>query len=94
MTGVRSPFPHIGDHRPDDWELVDSHFVDSSGLGDEREPALTGEAFADLVHARIRRGTANGVVKGWAIIEAGEFQVYVGEFEKPADRYRQEVSTR
>ena len=66
------PFPNIGDYRPKGWELVRELFVDSSGFGSESEPALTVERFI--------RELKPGM--GYAIIEAGEFQVYVGEFKK------------
>lgn len=73
------PFPHIGDHRPEGWELVDVHFVDATGLGTEREPALTVSTFADIVRRRIRESDRT---VGWAVIEAGQFQVRVGEFQR------------
>ncbi len=74
------PFAHIGDHRPEGWELVESHFVDSSGLGSPGEPALTANQFVELVEERIAANPGTG----WAIIEAGQFQVYVGEFRRVA----------
>ncbi len=71
--------PHLGDYVPDGWDLVDTHFVDSSGHGEEGEAALTFRQFVDIV------GTAStnsdpGV--GWAIVSAGQFQVYIGQFSK------------
>jgi hypothetical protein len=66
---IRS-IPNIGDHEPEGWELVESHFVDSSGFGSPGEPALTLDQFmAKLVMGR-----------GYAIIQEGQFQIYVGEF--------------
>jgi hypothetical protein len=66
--------PNIGDYRATKlgWKLVDKYFVDSSGLGASGEGALTFNEFADK--AKIGRG--------YAIIEAGQFQVYIGEFVK------------
>lgn len=73
------PFPYIGDLRPAGWELVDTHFVDSSGYGAPDEPALTAEQFADVIREVIENSTRQ---VGWAVIEAGQFQVYVGEFHR------------
>jgi hypothetical protein len=67
--------PNIGDYRPKGWKLVDTYFVDSSGLGLSGEPALTFSEFA--------RNAKVGY--GYAIIEAGQFQVYIGEFKKISD---------
>lgn len=66
------PFPNIGDYRPKGWRLVDSLFVDKTGLGRDWEPALTAKALKE----RIKVGM------GYAIIQEGEFQAVVGEFEK------------
>lgn len=63
--------PMIGDYRPRGFKLVDTLFVDSSGFGSPSEPALTQSQFFE----RLRVGLAYGVVS------AGQFQVYVGEFE-------------
>jgi hypothetical protein len=75
------PFPFIGDLRPEGWELVDTHFVDSSGFGADDEPALSVRQFKALVEDHITRKDPNTLV-GWAVIEAGQFQVYVGEFHR------------
>lgn len=66
------PFPHIGDYRPKGWKLIETYFVDSSGFGAEDESALSFRKFLD----KLRVGY------GYAITEAGQFQVYVGEFRK------------
>ena len=64
------PFPFIGEYVPRGWKKVEEYFVDSSGFGAEDEPALTIEQFK----ARVKEG------RGYAITQAGEFQVYVGEY--------------
>lgn len=64
------PFPHIGSHRPSSWNLIDQLFVDSSGFGTPDEPALTIDQFKE----ELRPGF------GYAIIEEGQFQLYVGVF--------------
>lgn len=74
------PFPFIGDHRPEGWELVDEHFVDSSGFGADNEPALSVRQFVALVEDRIEN--TPGTAVGWAILSAGQFQVWVGEFHQ------------
>ncbi len=62
--------PDFGDYRPKDWKLVEEHFVDSSGCGGYDEPALTFNQFLK----EVKEG------RGYAIIEQGQFQIYVGEF--------------
>lgn len=68
------PFPFIGDYVPDGWTLEDTYFVDSSGFGTEGEAALTFDAFIRILEEYIGHG--------WAITEAGQFQVYVGRYTK------------
>ena len=68
------PFPNIGTFRPQGWKLVKELFVDSSGLGSEGESALTVAQFKEQLK----------IGNGYAIIEKGQFQVYIGEFEKVA----------
>lgn len=67
-------FPFLGTHVPRGWVMVNTYFVDSSGFGDEDDPALTHEQFLEKLQ----------IGRGYAIIEAGEFQVYVGEFVQQA----------
>lgn len=64
--------PNFGDYRPKGWKLVETHFVDNSGLGRPGEAALTFNEFVQ----RAKKG------KGYGIIESGQFQVKIGEFEK------------
>ena len=64
------PFPHIGSFIPEGWRKSEEYFVDSSGFGTVGESALTAEQFAGkMIPGR-----------GYAITEAGQFQVYVSEF--------------
>jgi len=66
------PFPFIGYRVPRGWKKLTEHFVDSSGFGQPGERAMTvGELLDKLV-----------VGHGYAITEVGQFQVYVGEYEK------------
>ena len=64
--------PNFGDYRPKGWKLGEVYFVDSSGMGQEGESALTINQFLKEVKAG----------KGYAIIEAGQFQVKIGEFSE------------
>lgn len=70
--GLRLPFPDIGDYRPKGYELIDHFMVDSSGWGAESEPAYT---IRGLLFDRLKVG------KAYAIIEVGQFQVVLGEFD-------------
>ena len=70
--------PNLGDYRPPRWELVDTYFVDTSGFGQPGEPALTLTQF--LKHVKVGFG--------YGLIEAGQFQVYVGEFAPRTRRGR------
>lgn len=70
------PFPNLGDHRPEGWELVDSLFCDASGLGAANEPALTTKQLKASILANIPESY------GYAIIQEGQFQVYVGRFKR------------
>lgn len=72
-NGVRSfPFPFIGDYQPPGWRKVDSLFCDASGFGAPDEPALTIPQLLEKLQ----------VGKGYAITECGQFQVYLGVFER------------
>jgi len=66
--------PNIGSHCPKGWELVQEYFVDKSGMGAEDEPALTIDQFLGKVQDNM----------GYAIVEEGQFQLYVGEFRRNA----------
>lgn len=64
------PFPNIGSYRPSNWEQIGSLFCDSSGFGLPSESALTPEQLI----AKLEVGFA------YAIIEVGQFQLYIGVF--------------
>lgn len=70
--GYKAPrtIPMIGARTPKGWKLLQKHFVDSSGFGAPGEAALTQTAFFE----RMQPGL------GYAVVQAGQFQVYVGEF--------------
>jgi hypothetical protein len=64
--------PFLGSYVPEGWYIEDGLFVDSSGFGAPGEAALTAAQFLQKLE----------VGKGYAVIESGEFQVYVGVFGK------------
>ena len=64
--------PFIGSYVPTGWKLVDTLFVDTSGFGEPGELALTQEQFTYKLRADF----------GYAVIEQGQFQAYIGVFEK------------
>ena len=76
------PFPNLGDHRPKGWKMVDQLFVDSSGWGASDEPALsTNQLIAKLLELQAADKTY-----GYGIIETGQFQLYLGVFERRKHR--------
>jgi len=72
------PFPFLGDYVPKGWRLVDELFCDSSGFGREGEPALT---IGQLME-KLKEDMEAGNPFGYAITQAGQFQVYVGRYKK------------
>jgi hypothetical protein len=72
MTGPLFPFPFIGSRTPKGWRKIDSWFVDTSGWGAPNEPALTPRQLAE----KLKPGL------GYALTEVGEFQGYLGVFER------------
>lgn len=74
--------PNLGNYVPDGWVAAgDSLFVDSSGWGTAGELAFTQAQFIE----RLRQYKLSGENWGFGIVEAGEFQVFVGVF-KPDPR--------
>jgi hypothetical protein len=67
------PFPNLGDHIPDGWYIEDTLFVDKYELGG---PALSVYGLKETL--RPMEGTGVGL----AIIEEGQFQLYIGIFKK------------
>lgn len=70
--------PNLGSYTPKGYRLVRDYMVDSSGFGSPGEPALTISRFCDLVKEPQQKKVLYG------IIEAGQFQIVMGEFEKEA----------
>lgn len=74
------PFPIITDNLlSDDWEETDQvWFVDASGFGSEREPALTAEAFRKQLLEYLRQHPDHG----FGLSGVGQFQVYVSAYRR------------
>ena len=68
------PFPNLGALRPAGWKLTDNFMVDSSGL-DDSGWALSLHGLCNRLRENADKGYA------YAIIEEGQFQVVVGQFE-------------
>lgn len=64
--------PRLGLWVPDGYEVTNTYFVDKTGLGTDREPALTVNQFL----RQVKKGY------GYAIKEEGQFQIYIREFKK------------
>lgn len=74
--------PFLGDYVPRGWRLVRTYFVDGTGRGHEDEPAMTIEAWRREVEVVVAEYAGTGRTPGWAVYEAGQFQVYVGLYER------------
>jgi len=60
-------------------------FADATGWGDEDEPALSLRQLVTTVNRMNHEAYANGrLTLGWAIWEAGEFQVHIKAYVKVA----------
>jgi hypothetical protein len=66
------PFPFLGDYVPQGWEKVNELFCDSSGVGQISELALTASQLVECLEEG----------KGYAVYEAGQFQAYIGVYER------------
>jgi len=64
--------PNLGDYIHPDFELVETLFVDKTGLGRPGEPALTFEEFCKKVQPGF----------GYGLYEEGQFQVHVGVYKR------------
>lgn len=74
------PFPQLGDHKPKGWREIPEleMFCDSSGFGQEGEPALTVEQFISRLHELVDENCC----RGFGIGDVGQFQLYVKVYEK------------
>ena len=70
----------MGDYAPQGWTAVgDAFMVDSSGFGADDEPALSVQRFKMKLTHDLDKGY------GYAIVESGQFQVYVQAYKPPAN---------
>jgi hypothetical protein len=73
--------PFLGNYTPAGWihpELIEDLFVDSTGL-DNSGPALSVDAFVKILAGYSTAGNTYG----FAIVESGEFQVYIRVYTRP-----------
>lgn len=77
------PLPHLGSYVPAGWERVEeaTWFADSSGWGRSGEPAL---AVSELKN-ELRLYSAENPTHGFALVECGQFQCYVGAYRPIAE---------
>lgn len=68
--------PFLGTYLPEGWKLVDQRFVDSTGKGRKYEPAMTQADFKTWVES-VQAADEHA---GFAILEQGQFQIYVGYY--------------
>ena len=76
--------PNLGDHEPEGWERlpkVDWFFIDKMGMGEEDEPALTLDQFLN----RLMLYHKANPTYGYAIVEEGQFQLYIAPFAPVTD---------
>ncbi len=72
--------PNIGSHEPEGWEEYGKPlFADKSGFGNPDEPSLTFAHLTGAIRAIIDR-SAKSV--GFAIVEEGQFQLYIQPFRR------------
>ena len=64
--------PFLANYIPEGFKIVNTFFVDSSGMGAENESALTFRQFL----VKVKKGF------GYGIKEAGQFQVYINEYKQ------------
>jgi hypothetical protein len=82
QSHIAVTIPFIGDYLPNGWEFADDDgddlilFVDSSGFGSQFEPALTLRQFASRAADLVAEYHPRRV--GFAVVEHGQFQCYVG----------------
>jgi len=72
------PFPSIGNYNHPRWELVKTYFVDSSGFGEDDDGAMS----TRQIIAAIKVGYA------YAIVEQGQFQLVLGEYQLKKKKVR------
>ena len=77
------PFPNFGDYEPDGWTERGRWQCDKTGM-DDQGPALSIEGLKRRLLKHIKEHPRDG----FAIVEEGQFQLYVGAF-MPAEEARE-----
>ncbi len=76
------PFPNLGSHVPDDWQLLDVQwFVDKTGDGNDWEIALSVSQFREALRQHLTAHPGDG----FAITEEGPYQAVVSAFRKASN---------
>ena len=77
------PFPNLGPYVPAGWERVEdaTWYADSSGWGRTGEPALA----VNQLKGELRRYASDNPRHGFAIVECGQFQCYVGAYRQATE---------
>ena len=70
------PFPSLGDFIPEGYELIDSLFCDSSGLGQRGEAPLTAQQLREYCTEHLADNYS------YALGDIGQFQVNVNVFKR------------
>jgi hypothetical protein len=75
------PFPFLGEYVPEGWEILpdengqqQTFLCDSSGFGDDDEPALS----VGQLLRKLEQWKQSGEDVGFGIVESGEFQIVLG----------------
>jgi hypothetical protein len=76
LSWNRIPIPNMGSYSPAGWKELNTAFVDKTGAGRSYEPAMTIDAFKLWASREINEHPGCG----FAIVEEGEFQVYIASF--------------
>lgn len=81
--------PNLGNYTPKGWRHLEGRdlFVDKSGFGAEYELALT----VDGYRARLKALRLENPHYGFGIVQEGQFQVYIGVFERAKGALRKRV---
>ena len=86
LTDMIRRLPNIGDYTPDGWTETKRFFVDILGEATGKGMFNTPEHIRELkAHGCLTFSELLDNVRvgfGYAIVEGGQFQVYIGEFKK------------
>lgn len=70
--------PYVGRRTVKGFRFVGEIFIDTSGFGQDNEPALSLTQQARTMRELVEENWARGVTLYWGLIEVGQFQAYLG----------------